>query len=39
MEKKKYGVFNFLLDLFLTAITGGLWLVWLLFKLIRTNIK
>lgn len=37
MEKKKYGIGRFLLDLFLTAITGGLWLVYLLFKLIRQN--
>lgn len=37
MEKKKYGLLRFLLDLFLTAITGGLWLVYLLFKLMRTH--
>lgn len=39
MEKKKYGLFRFLLDLFLTAITGGLWLVYLVLKWIRSNTK
>ena len=37
MEKKKYGLLRFLLDLFLIAITGGLYLVYLLLKLMRTH--
>lgn len=39
MKEKKYGVIDFLIDLLLTSITGGLWLVYLLFKFIRNNTK
>lgn len=35
--KKKYGFFNFLLDLVLTGLTGGLWLIWILFRFLRRN--
>lgn len=35
----KYGLGRFLIDLILTALTGGLWLVYLIFKFIRTNTK
>lgn len=34
-QKKPYGLGRFLLDLFLIAITGGLWLIWMIFKFIR----
>ena len=37
--EKKYGFVRFLIDLLLTALTGGIWLVWLLFKFLRTNTK
>lgn len=37
--KKKYGLGGFLLDCFLTVITGGLWLVYLLIKYLRSNTK
>lgn len=37
MAKKKYGPGRFLFDLFMTAITGGLWLIWIVFKFLRTN--
>lgn len=30
--KSRYGLAHFLGDVFLTVITGGLWLIWLLFK-------
>lgn len=32
MNHDHYGFFNFLFDVFMTAITGGLWLLYLLFK-------
>lgn len=35
-KRKKYGLFRFLLDLTLTALTGGLWLVWLIFRWLRS---
>jgi hypothetical protein len=35
--KQKYGFWRFILDLFLVCITGGLWLVWLLFKFLGKN--
>lgn len=34
---KKYGCGMILFDLFLTLITGGLWLIWLLIKYLRTH--
>lgn len=37
MSKKKYGIFNFLVDLFLTSITGGLWLLYLLFRFLKNR--
>lgn len=32
---KKYGVLNFLFDLFMTSITGGLWLLWIILRYLR----
>lgn len=32
---RKYGVMNFILDAFLTIITGGLWLIWIFVREIR----
>lgn len=34
---KKYGCGMILFDLFMTFITAGLWLVWLLIKYLRTH--
>ena len=34
---KKYGVFNFLFDLFMVAITGGVWFLWILLRFLRRN--
>lgn len=31
-QPQRYGVGSFLVDLFLTAITCGLWLIWKIFK-------
>lgn len=33
---KRYGFFNFLLDAFLTVITGGLWLIWVIVREARS---
>lgn len=33
--KKKYGFFRLLLDLILTLLTGGLWLLWLIIRFLR----
>ena len=35
--EKKYGIGRFLIDLFLTAVTGGLYLAYLVYKFIRTR--
>lgn len=35
MSNGKYGILNFLFDLFMTSITGGIWLLWILFKFLR----
>ena len=34
-QKKPYGLGRFLLDLFLIAITGGLWLIWIFVREMR----
>jgi hypothetical protein len=34
---KKYGLMHALLDLFLIGITGGLWLIYLIIKFLRTH--
>ena len=34
-QKKPYGLGRFLLDLFLIAITGGLWLIWVFVREMR----
>lgn len=36
-DKKHYGIFNFLLDLILTVLTGGLWGIYKLFKYISSR--
>lgn len=38
MVTRRYTLRRFLLDLFLTVITHGLWLLWLLFKYLRRHI-
>ncbi len=35
MDKKKYGFFNFLGDIFMVGITGGLWLIWIFVREMR----
>lgn len=36
-QRKHYGLLNMLFDLFMTIITGGLWLIWVLVKYLRTH--
>ena len=35
MSKGGYGLGSFLIDLFLTSITGGLWLLWIVLRYLR----
>lgn len=32
---KKYGFWNFILDLLLTVFTGGFWLIWIFIREVR----
>lgn len=32
---RRYGLFNFLLDVTLTALTGGFWLIWIFIREMR----
>lgn len=36
-RRKKYGLGKLLLDFALVFLTGGLWLVWILIRFLRTN--
>lgn len=33
--KSRYGLFHFLLDVFLTFVTGGFWLIWIFIREMR----
>ena len=35
--KKKYGCLSMLFDLVMIGLTGGLWLIWLFVKHVRTH--
>lgn len=35
--KKKRGTLGILLDVILTVITGGLWLIWIVIRYLRNN--
>jgi hypothetical protein len=35
--RRKYGVGNFILDAFLTIITGGFWLIWVFVREMRNR--
>jgi hypothetical protein len=37
MQKKPYGAFRFLCDVTLTIITGGLWLIWIFVREMRSR--
>jgi len=34
---KNYGCLNILFDLFMIIITGGLWIIWIVIKFLRTH--
>lgn len=34
---RRYGFFNFLFDVILTLITGGLWLIWIFVREMRNR--
>lgn len=34
---KKYTTANLIVDLLLTLLTGGLWLIWILIRFLRSN--
>lgn len=36
-RRKQYRFLNLLFDFFMTVITGGLWLIWVLVKYLRTH--
>lgn len=33
--RARYGLFNFILDVFLVMITGGLWMIWIFCREMR----
>lgn len=35
--RRKYGVLNALIDITLTFLTGGLWLIWIIIRYLRTH--
>lgn len=35
--RKKYSLFNFVVDLLMTFITGGLWLIWIFVREMRNH--
>jgi hypothetical protein len=35
--RRRYGIFRFGFDLFMTAITGGLWLIWIFVREMRAR--
>lgn len=36
-RNKRYGLINFIFDFVMICLTGGLWLLWLLVRYIRTH--
>lgn len=35
--RRRYGFFNFVFDVLLTIITGGLWLIWIFVREMRNR--
>lgn len=35
--RRRYGLLNFLFDIFMIAITGGLWLIWIFVREMRNR--
>lgn len=36
-RRRRYGLFNFLVDILLTVITSGLWLIWIFVREMRNR--
>lgn len=36
-KRKRYGFWNFFWDVFLTILTGGLWLIWIFVREMRNR--
>lgn len=36
VKRKKYGFFHLLVDFALTLLTGGLWLIWIVIRALRS---
>jgi hypothetical protein len=36
-KSKHYGILNFLLDVLLVVLTGGLWLIWIFVREMRNH--
>ena len=36
-KAKKRGTFGLIMDVILTCMTGGLWLVWIIIRYLRSN--
>lgn len=37
MSKRRYNIFNFLFDVILVTISGGLWLIWIFVREMRNR--
>jgi hypothetical protein len=37
MSRKRYGLCHLILDFVLVFLTGGLWLIWILIRFLRSN--
>ena len=34
---KKYTLINFMFDMILTGLTGGLWIIWIIIRFLKTH--
>lgn len=39
MSRKRYGFAHLLLDFVLVILTGGLWLIWIIIRFLRSNTR
>lgn len=37
LVERRYGFWNFVLDVLLVSLTGGLWIIWILIREIRKS--
>jgi hypothetical protein len=38
-KRKKYGFLHLLFDFIMVLLTGGLWLIWILIRFMRSNTR